>query len=232
MANRLTFANTYKDYSFHRVVFSDEKMFRFRPGIRVGVWRKRGENRYSPKYTTKTTTKSEGVMVWCAMKYSGELIVRLCPKKVKAVDYQDILSDSLDFIKGSRCVKHFPIIWTTLGTLYPPLRATSRRVLYQQDGAPVHRAATTTRWRRLHGVKQFNAGVWPAQSPDLNPIEHVWPVLARVIQGAVYTSRDSLWHAIQLAVSQVDPAYIRKLYDSMPRRLAACIAAKGGHTKY
>ena len=57
-------------------------------------------------------------------------------------------------------------------------------------------------------------------------------MLARVIQGAVYTSRDSLWHAIQLAVSQVDPAYIRKLYDSMPRRLAACIAAKGGHTKY
>ena len=98
MTNRLTFANTYKDYSFHRVVFSEKKMFRFRPGIRVGVWRKRVQNRYSPKYTTNTTTKSEGVIVWCAMKYSGELIVRVCPKKVKAVDYQDILSHPIGFL--------------------------------------------------------------------------------------------------------------------------------------
>lgn len=100
--HRLAFAKKYLDKSFDRVVFSDEKMFRFRPGYKVGVWRRRGESKYKAKYTVKTTCKSEGLMVWAAINAKGEVLVHQCPKKVKAVDYQDILSKSLSFIKGSR----------------------------------------------------------------------------------------------------------------------------------
>ena len=101
-SNRLAFAQKYLAKSFDRVVFSDEKMFRFKPGDKVGVWRRRGESRLRASYTVKTTTKSEGVMVWAAINSSGQVIVRQCPKKVKATDYQDILSESLSFIRGGR----------------------------------------------------------------------------------------------------------------------------------
>jgi hypothetical protein len=45
-------------------------------------------------------------MVWAAINSSGRVIVRLCPKKLKATDYQDILADSLSFITGGRYILH------------------------------------------------------------------------------------------------------------------------------
>jgi hypothetical protein len=99
---RLEFAKEYLGKNFDKVVFSDEKMFRFRPGLQVGVWRRRGESRLQAKYTVKTTQRSEGVMVWAAMNSSGQCIVKLCPKKVKSEQYQEILGDALGFIKGGR----------------------------------------------------------------------------------------------------------------------------------
>ena len=81
---RLTYAKKYLDKGFTNVVFSDEKMFRFRPGMSVGVWRPKGADRYSAKYTIKTTQKGDGVMAWAAINSKGEVIVRRCPKKMKA----------------------------------------------------------------------------------------------------------------------------------------------------
>ena len=83
--------------------FSDEKMFRFRSGLSVGVWRRKGADRFSAKYTVKTTQRGEGVMVWAAINSKGETCVRLCPKKMKETDYQALLADALPFIRGSRC---------------------------------------------------------------------------------------------------------------------------------
>jgi DDE superfamily endonuclease len=101
-----------------------------------------------------------------------------------------------------------------------------------QDGAPIHKAKSTTRWLKLHGVKMFNGGIWPAQSPDMNPIEHLWPVVARALQGRTFSSRDALWTAIEAEFQAISPAFIQNLYSSIPRRLFAVIGAKGGHTKY
>jgi transposase len=40
-----------------------------------------------------------------------------------------------------------------------------------EDGAPVHGCKVAKEWRENHGVSKIK---WPANSPDMNPIENVW----------------------------------------------------------
>ena len=69
-------------------------------------------------------------------------------------------------------------------------------------------------------------------SPDLNPIEHVWPLVLSNFKGAVFSGKEQLWSALHEAFAAVTPAVVKKLYDSMPDHLAAVKAQKGGPTRY
>ncbi len=49
--------------------------------------------------------------------------------------------------------------------------------LFQQDNAPCHTAETVQEWFDEH--EEFKVLTWPLNSPDLNPIEHLWDVLGK-----------------------------------------------------
>ena len=51
--------------------------------------------------------------------------------------------------------------------------------LFQHDNAPAHKAWSIQKWFVEISVEELN---WPAQSPDLKPIEHLWDELERQLR--------------------------------------------------
>ncbi|EKM73419.1 hypothetical protein AGABI1DRAFT_28333, partial [Agaricus bisporus var. burnettii JB137-S8] len=71
---------------------------------------------------------------------------------------------------------------------------------------------------------------WFAQSPDLNPIEHLWVNLKDKLK--VYPKPPKgvreLWDRVAEEWDNITPEKCQRLIESMPRRCQAVIKAKGG----
>ena len=103
---------------------------------------------------------------------------------------------------------------------------------FQQDGAPCHTSHATKHWLRDNNVRQLNGGIWPPCSPDLNPVERVWSMVTRALEGQIFNTKHQLWNSLQVAFSTIPPDFIHNLFDGMWRLMVAVQAASGGHTKY
>ncbi|UYV84324.1 Transposase [Cordylochernes scorpioides] len=100
--------------------------------------------------------------------------------------------------------------------------------LYQQDNARPHTARISQ--QALQDVQMLP---WPPYSPDLSPIEHVWDIIGRRLHALPQPrSEDELWQMVEREWRAIPQDAIRTMIDSLPRRVAACIAVRGGPTCY
>jgi transposase len=102
---------------------------------------------------------------------------------------------------------------------------------FQHDNARPHSARLTTAFLRQQDI---NTLPWPAFSPDLSPIEHVWDQLGRAVrQGHLQSqTRQQLEAALQAEWRNIPQVCIQRLICSMPRRCRACVAGGGEHIRY
>uniref|UniRef100_A0A8C1UDJ8 Tc1-like transposase DDE domain-containing protein n=1 Tax=Cyprinus carpio TaxID=7962 RepID=A0A8C1UDJ8_CYPCA len=155
----LTWAKEKKNWTvaqWSKVLFSDESKFCISFGNQgPRVWRKGGEA-HSPSCLKSSVKFPQSVMIWGAMSSAGVGPLCFLKTKVTAPVYQEIL-------------EHFML--PSADQLFE-----DADFIFQQDLAPAHTAKSTKSWLNDHGVGVLD---WPANSPDLNPIENLWRTVKR-----------------------------------------------------
>ncbi|GFV47851.1 transposable element Tc1 transposase [Trichonephila clavipes] len=89
---------------------------------------------------------------------------------------------------------------------------------------------TLTGQRYVDDILRPHTLPWPARSPNLSPVEHVWDQLKRQMPSC--HSVHDLELAVQDLWAHLPRDNIRCLINSMSDRVTACIAAGGGPTRY
>ncbi len=201
-------------HRFRRVLWSDEStVTQFQQGTCSRVWRL-PEEEWNVECLSSTVKHSPSRMYWGCFSWYGVGPLIPLQGSVTAAVYvetlQEFLLPELEQFPGHQ---------------------KRGRPLFQQDNARPHTAKVTTNFFTEHGIRVLD---WPAQSPDLNPIENLW----HEVKKTVYRYRPKPKNLTELddivlqAWQDIPPELCRQLVDSMPNRVSACIAAHGGPTKY
>ena len=197
------------------VIWTDEASVEIgRESRQCRVWHRPGE-RYK-KACLVPTFKSgrQNLMIWGCIAFGkrGPLI-QIPPNRRKGTDYVSL------------------VLSGPLWEFYTELVEEKGAALVMEDGAPIHRSKVAKDFRVAHLIETLPH---PAQSPDLNPIEHVWKRLKVGINKRPIRPKNlvELWVALKEEWEKVDVSFINDLVKSMPRRAQAVLDANGGSTKY
>ncbi|GFX38211.1 transposable element Tc1 transposase [Trichonephila clavipes] len=103
--------------------------------------------------------------------------------------------------------------------------------IFQQDNACPYVAKTLQDFCTAQHMQLL---LWPAYSPVMSPIEHVWDLVGQrlVRDPRPSASKDELLLRIQAICNSLPQADIQNRFDSMPHLTVALIAARGVYTKY
>ena len=71
--------------------------------------------------------------------------------------------------------------------------------IFQQDNAPCHTANLVKQWFNDNNVHLLS---WPGNSPDINPVAHIWDYIERKIEYVVFKNttgqKELEWNSIPM----------------------------------
>lgn len=198
---------TSKDWA--KVLWSDESKFMLFGSDGIKYVRRPVNQRYDPKYQLPTMKHGGGnVMVWGC--FSRDVIGPL--HRIDGIMDQVVYKDIMSKVMLPHAKQKMPRGW-----------------IFQQDNDPKHTALSVKDFFRTKKIRILE---WPSQSPDLNPIEHLWEHLDRQLEGRKPSNKQTFYEMLESAWKKISIDVLIKLVDSMPSRCAAVIKAKGYPTKY
>ena len=194
------------------VLFTDESRLTLESDSgRVLIWREQDTRSYPFNIVERRNYRGGGIMVWAGISLGGHTDLHVFHRgTLTAVRYRDeILA---------------PYV-------IPYAGAIGDEFILMADNARAHRARLVDEYLDDQGLEQME---WPAQSPDLNPIEHLWDYLGRQVAALRPPPRSlneleqgllHVWALLPISVSD-------NLIDSMESRCRQCIRSRGGHIPY
>lgn len=202
----------FQEAQWKRIVFTDESRFLLRPvDGRIRVWRRREEVLRQDLVAETTAFGGGSVLVWGAICCAGRSPLVVLRRTITGDGYREILSSHL-------------LPWAE------QLLGSSRTEWFlQDDNATPHRCQAVQRFLETSNIRRID---WPARSPDLNPIEHLWDELGRRVRERRPTSIAQLAIVLKEEWDAIPQHKIRHLILSMPRRIREVLLTHGGYTTY
>jgi transposase len=103
------------------------------------------------------------------------------------------------------------------------------RSIIMEDNASVHTAKLT---KAIHIQNHIIRMIWPANSPDLNPIENVWRLLKVRIGRRFPLNNAEVRQFLEEEWAKLTLDDFVHYIQEMPKRVQAVIDAQGGHSKW
>lgn len=196
-----------------RVIWSDEvKINRIgSDGIRWG-WRRRDTEPTSKDYRKSEKFGGGYLIMWGCMTYFGIGYACRIDGRLDSTLYVEILKGELE-----QTLEYYNM--------------EKENIIFQQDNAPPHKAKVVKEYFEDSKLIVMD---WPPNSPDLNPIEHLWSIIK--VQLGKYPEEPKgmieLWQRVQNQWNSISENICKTLIESMPNRISAVIKARGGNTQY
>ncbi|GFV28700.1 transposable element Tcb2 transposase [Trichonephila clavipes] len=204
----------WRDNEWGRVLFTDESRFSLSSDShRILIWRERGSHNHPSNIIERDRYGGRGVLVWGGIMLGSRT---------------DLHIFDAGSVKGTRYCNEILLPYVRLCR-----GAMGLQFLFMDDNAPCHRTVAAEQLLESEDIERMD---WPARSPDLNPIEHVWDFLGRRL--AARTLPPVTIRELRLALQDEWVAMPQQLIDtlilSMGRRCETCLAVRnsnlGHHT--
>lgn len=190
------------------VIWSDEKKFNLDgPDGFAYYWH---DLRKDYKDFSKRHTGGGSLMIWGCFNFYGKSSLAIISGKLNQWQYQQHLTNHL-----------LPFLNDFGGD----------KPVFQQDNCRCHITHSALQWLRERKIPVMS---WPPYSPDLNPIENIWGILARRVYagGKQFNTIAELQAAVIHCWEGIEENLLQNLVNSMPDRIYQTIYSHGSSIKY